>query len=107
MPGLLRSFSATMGMSEMRYRRFLAWSSLAGVIWSTYTCVLAYNTGTALAELPLASVVISSLVTAVVLAVILRRHPEAAAQDRLSGRVGNARGLAIVDVRRRWPTICA
>ena len=41
MPGPLRSFSATMGMSKMRYRRFLAWSSLAGVIWSTYTCVLA------------------------------------------------------------------
>lgn len=69
-PGMRFVVSATMGMSDMRYRRFLAWSVLAGVLWSTYTCVLAYNIGTALAEFPLASVVISSAVTAVVLTVI-------------------------------------
>lgn len=71
-----------MGLSDMRYRRFLAWSVLAGVLWSTYTCVLAYNIGTALAEFPLASVVISSLVTAAVLTLIflvIRKQRRAAA----------------------------
>lgn len=69
-PGMRFVVSATMGLSEMRYRRLLGWSSLAGAIWSTYTCVLAYNVATALAESPLASIVISSVVTAAVLTLI-------------------------------------
>jgi membrane protein DedA with SNARE-associated domain len=42
-PGLRFVVNATMGLSTMRYRRFLPWSILGGVIWSMYTCLLAYN----------------------------------------------------------------
>ncbi len=80
-PGLRFVVNATMGVSTMRYRRFLPWSAVSGLLWSVYTCVLAYAVGRALAEFPLASVVISGLVTTVVIAVIflvLRRHRRAA-----------------------------
>ena len=63
--------NATMGLSDIRYRRFLAWSALAGVMWSTYTCVLAYKVATALDDFPLASVVISGVVTTAILALVL------------------------------------
>ena len=81
-PGMRFVVTATMGLSNMRYRRFLAWSVLAGVLWSTYTCLLAYKVGTAVADYPLASVVISGLVTTAVIAIIFvvirRRHHAAA-----------------------------
>lgn len=81
-PGMRFVVTATMGLSKMRYRRFLAWSVLAGVLWSTYTCLLAYKIGTAVADYPLASVVISGLMTTAVIAIIFivlrRRHRTAA-----------------------------
>jgi membrane protein DedA with SNARE-associated domain len=69
-PGMRFVVNATMGLSDIRYRRFLPWSVLGGVLWSTYTCVLAYTIATSLAGFPLASVVISGLVTTVALVVI-------------------------------------
>ena len=69
-PGMRFVVNATMGLSDMPYRRFLPWSVLGGVLWSVYTCVLAYKVSTTLAESPLASVVISGLVTSAMLAVI-------------------------------------
>ncbi len=47
----------------MPYRRFLPWSVLSGILWATYTSLLAYWIGTAVQGYPLASFVISSLVT--------------------------------------------
>lgn len=63
--------NATMGLSGIAYVRFLTWSIVAGVLWSTYTCILAYKVATTFAGFPLASVIISSLVTTVVLVVVL------------------------------------
>ena len=89
-PGLRFVVNATMGLSHIRYRRFLLWSVLSGVLWSVYTCVLAYRIGLALGEFPLASVVISGLVTTVALAIVLlsvrhrRRHRPA--QETPTGR---------------------
>jgi membrane-associated protein len=51
----------------MPYRAFLPWSALGGVLWSVYTCGLAYLVGSALDDFPLASVVISGLITSVVI----------------------------------------
>jgi membrane-associated protein len=76
-PGMRFVVNATMGVSGMPYRRFLPWSVLSGVLWSVYTCVLAYKIGLALGEFPLASVVISGIVTTVAIAVVfvvLRRR---------------------------------
>jgi membrane protein DedA with SNARE-associated domain len=70
-PGMRFVVSATMGLSRMSYLRFLPWSVLGGALWSTYTCLLAYQIGLALGEFPLASVVISGLITTVVLTIIL------------------------------------
>lgn len=81
-PGLRFVVNATMGLSDMPYRRFLPWSALSGMLWSVYTCVLAYAVGRALGQFPLASVVISGAVTTIVIAaifVVLRRHRRAIA----------------------------
>jgi membrane-associated protein len=81
-PGMRFVVNATMGLSDMPYRRFLPWSVLGGALWSVYTCVLAYKVSTTLAEFPLASVVISGLVTTAMLAVIflvVRRRKRALA----------------------------
>lgn len=47
------------------------------MLWSTYTCLLAYAVGSSLDNYPLASVYISGLITTVLMAVIflmVRRH---------------------------------
>jgi membrane protein DedA with SNARE-associated domain len=82
-PGMRFVVNATMGLSEIPYRRFLPWSVFSGVLWSVYTCVLAYEIGLALGEYPLASFVISGLVTTVAITVIfftLRRQRRRAAE---------------------------
>jgi membrane protein DedA with SNARE-associated domain len=69
-PGVRFAVNASMGVIEMPYRRFLLWSSIGGSLWATYTCLLAYAVGSAIAELPLASVVISGLITTLFIIVI-------------------------------------
>jgi membrane-associated protein len=66
-PGLRFVVSATMGLAQYPYRRFLLWSAIGGTTWSLYTCLLAYWIGTALAGYPLASILISGSVTTVFL----------------------------------------
>ena len=70
-PGMRFAVNVTMGVSDIRYPRFLLWSSVGGVFWSVYTCGLAYLVATTLAGYPLASIVISAVVTSTALAVIL------------------------------------
>ena len=84
-PGMRFVVNATMGLSEMPYRRFLPWSVVSGVVWSIYTCVLAYQIGLALGEYPLASFIISGLVTTVAITVVfftLRRQRRRARENR-------------------------
>jgi membrane-associated protein len=69
-PGLRFVINATMGMNRYPYRQYLPWSALGAVLWSTYTCVLAYKVGSSLDNYPLASVYISGLITTVLMAVI-------------------------------------
>jgi membrane-associated protein len=69
-PGMRFVVNVTMGFSPIRYRQFLVWSILGGVLWSAYTCILAYEVATSLAGFPLASIVISGLVTTVILALV-------------------------------------
>ena len=79
-PGLRFVVNATMGLESYPYRRFLLWSSIGGTAWSVYTCGLAYLIGTALADFPLASVVISGVVTTLVIGalfVFIRRQRRA------------------------------
>ncbi len=76
-PGMRFVVNATMGLSDIRYRRFLPWSIVSGCLWSVYTCVLAYEIGVALGDYPFASFIISGLVTTVALAAVIftvRRH---------------------------------
>jgi membrane-associated protein len=69
-PGLRFVVNATMGISKYPYRRFLLWSAIGGTTWSVYTAGLAYLIGTALADFPLASVVISGVFTTLVIGAI-------------------------------------
>src|SRR5262245_5785514 len=62
-PGLRFVINATFGISAYPYASFLLWSAIGGTIWSIYTCGLAYLVGTALADFPLASVIISGAIT--------------------------------------------
>ncbi len=69
-PGLRFVVNATLGLAAHPYRHFLLWSAIGGSVWSVYTCSFAYLVGTALAGFPLASVVISGVVTTVAIAVV-------------------------------------
>jgi membrane-associated protein len=69
-PGMRFAVNASMGLSDMPYRRFLPWSVLGGGLWSVYTCALAYWVSTRLAGYPLASLVISSLITSAAVAAV-------------------------------------
>jgi membrane-associated protein len=69
-PGMRFVVNATMGLSDIAYRRFLLWSVISGILWSTYTSILAYEIGLALGEFPLASFIISGLVTTVAITVV-------------------------------------
>jgi membrane protein DedA with SNARE-associated domain len=83
-PGMRFVVNATLGLSELPYRRFFPWSVVSGVVWSIYTCVLAYQIGLALGEYPLASFVISGLVTTVAITIIfftIRRQRRRAAES--------------------------
>ena len=69
-PGLRFVINSTMGMNRYPYGQYLPWSALGAALWSTYTCVLAYKVGSSLDDYPLASVYISGLITAVLMAAI-------------------------------------
>ena len=89
-PGMRFAVNASMGLSSIPYRRFFLWSVLGGAAWSVYTCALAYKVATTLSGFPLASLVISSLITSAALAAIYfvdrrrRRPAEGAAPTDLS-----------------------
>lgn len=69
-PGVRFAVNVSMGLTEYPYRRFLLFSALGGAFWSLYTCLLAYWLGTALADFPLASIIISGLVTTVLIVLV-------------------------------------
>jgi membrane protein DedA with SNARE-associated domain len=66
-PGVRFAVGASMGLIEYPYRRFLLWSAIGGVAWASYTCALAYWIGTALADFPVVSIVISGVVTTILI----------------------------------------
>ena len=72
-PGLRFVVNTTMGLSGRPYREFLPWSALGGVSWSSYTCLLAYWIGSTLEDYPLASVVISGVVTTAIMGAVYLR----------------------------------
>ena len=80
-PGMRFAVNASMGFSKIHYFRFLRWSVVGGIVWSAYTCTLAYNVSTTLSGYPVASIVVSSLITSVLLGAIFlvdRRRRKAA-----------------------------
>ena len=83
-PGMRFVVNATMGLSDIPYRRFLLWSVISGVLWSVYTTVLAYEIGLALGDYPMASFIISGLVTTVAITVVfftVRRRRRVVARE--------------------------
>jgi membrane-associated protein len=81
-PGLRFVVNATCGLTRLPYRHFILWSAVGGTLWSVVTCTIAYSVSTALSEYPLASIVISGLVSTVaigVIVVVLRRQRRGAA----------------------------
>jgi len=62
-PGLRFFINASMGILPLPYRQFLLWSSLGGITWAVYTCLLAYAVGSALEDYPIASMITSGIIT--------------------------------------------
>ena len=79
-PGVRFAVNVSMGITEYPYRRFLVFSAIGGTAWAVYTCLLAYWVGTALADFPLGSVVVSGIVTTILIVGVYwidrRRHPD-------------------------------
>jgi membrane-associated protein len=60
---------AGMGALPMPYGRFLLASAIGAIVWSTYTCLMAYFIGTALADFPIASVALACASSAIILGI--------------------------------------
>jgi membrane-associated protein len=60
---------AGMGALPMPYGRFLLASAIGAIAWSTYTCLMAYLIGTALADFPIASVALACASSAILLGI--------------------------------------
>ena len=73
-PGLRFVVDATFGLSELPYRQFLPWSALGGLLWATYTCVLAYWVGSTIEDYPVASVMVSGAITTALIAILFLRE---------------------------------
>ena len=69
-PGVRFAVNVSMGVIEYPYRRFLLFSAIGGVLWASYTCLLAYWIGGALAGFPLASILISGVITTVLIGAV-------------------------------------
>jgi membrane protein DedA with SNARE-associated domain len=91
-PGMRFAVNVTMGLSDLPYRRFLPWSIVGGVVWSVYTCGLAYLVATTLSGYPLASIIVSGLVTTAAIAAIFlvvrrrRKGGDGAGEQEAIGR---------------------
>lgn len=73
-PGLRFVVDATFGLSELPYRQFLPWSALGGLLWATYTCVLAYWVGSTIEDYPVASMMVSGAITTALIALLFLRE---------------------------------
>lgn len=72
-PGLRFVVDATFGLSELPYRQFLPWSALGGLLWATYTCLLAYWVGSTIEDYPVASMMVSGAITTALIALLFLR----------------------------------
>ena len=79
-PGVRFFVNASMGIRKYPYPRFLLYSTIGGVLWGTYTALLAYWVGNALSGYPIASFFISGAITTVIIVVVFwlerRRLPD-------------------------------
>ena len=69
-PGMRFAVNASMGLSPHPLPPLPRLVDPSGVLWSVYTCALAYWVSTTLAGFPLASLIISSLITSGALAAV-------------------------------------
>jgi membrane protein DedA with SNARE-associated domain len=60
---------AGMGALPMPYRRFLIAVTIGDLLWAAYTCIMAYFIGTALADFPIASIVLACASSAIILGI--------------------------------------
>ena len=86
LPGLRFVINATCGLKGVPYLYYLRWSAIGGTIWSIYTCAMSYWIGNALLGFPIASVLVSAIVTGAMVAIVYwvefkrRRQPEGEAE---------------------------
>jgi membrane-associated protein len=90
-PGVRFAVNVSMGLTEYPYRRFLWFSTIGGTLWAAYTCLLAYWVGGALEDFPIASIVVSGVITTALIALVYwfdrRRRPAEPGPPPLAGDV--------------------
>lgn len=69
-PGARFAVGVSMGLIEYPYARFLLFSAIGGAFWAVYTCLLAYRIGSSLEDFPLASIVISGIITTILIVAV-------------------------------------
>jgi membrane protein DedA with SNARE-associated domain len=88
-PGLRFVVNATMGMSELPFRRFLFWVTVGGTFWSVYTCGVTYLVGQALGDYPLVSFATSAIASTILLGLVAiplkRQYERERDAERLTG----------------------
>jgi len=72
-PGMRFVVNASLGVMHYPWRKFLVWSAIGGTLWAVYTATLAYVVASALADFPLASIVVSSAITTIALVIVFLR----------------------------------
>jgi membrane protein DedA with SNARE-associated domain len=72
-PGMRFVVNASLGVTRYPWRRFMLWSAVGGTLWAVYTASLAYVVATALADFPLASIIVSGAITTLALVVVFLR----------------------------------
>jgi membrane protein DedA with SNARE-associated domain len=88
LPGVRFVVNASMGFSHYPYRRFLVWSSVGGVLWASYTCLVANAVARLLTGFPLASIAISGALIAAAIGIgllLLRTFRSRAARSLRQG----------------------
>jgi membrane protein DedA with SNARE-associated domain len=70
LPFVRWAVTAGMGALPMPYGRYAAWSAIGDIAWTVYTCLVAYWIGTALDEFPIASIIIASVSSGIIVGTI-------------------------------------
>ena len=72
-PGVRFVVGASMGLTRFPYTRFLLWDVIGGIAWASFACISSALVSIAIGDQPLASIVVSMVITSALLGFIYQR----------------------------------